>query len=151
MNIKKNDTVVVLTGKDAKKVGTVLSAMPKANKIVVQGVNVQEKNRKARTAQETSSKIKVEGPIDASNVLVICAACGKATRVGYSEIDGKKVRTCKKCGASLDVKPAKAEPVKKTRRTTKKKEVAEEVANEAEVKEVKKTRRKSKKAEETEA
>lgn len=148
MKVKKNDTVVVLTGKDVKKVGKVLSAMPKTNKIIVEGVNVQEKNRKARTAQETSTKVKVEGPIDASNVLVICATCGKATRVGYGEVDGKKVRICKKCGASLDVKPAKVEPAKKTRRTSKKKEVTEETA---EATEVKKTRRKSKKTEEVEA
>jgi large subunit ribosomal protein L24 len=151
MKVKKNDTVVVLTGKDVKKTGKVTKALPKLNKIVVEGVNVQEKNRKARNAQETSTKVKQEGPIDASNVLVICPVCGKATRVGYSVVEGKKVRTCKKCGASLDVKAAKAEPVKKTRRTTKKKEVAE-ATEEAEVKEVKKTtRRKSKKTEETEA
>ena len=97
MKIKKNDTVVVLTGKDVKKTGKVLAAMPKTNKIIVEGVNVQEKNRKARSAQETSTKIKKEGPIDASNVLVICATCGKATRVGYGEVEGKKVRICKKC------------------------------------------------------
>ncbi|MBO5713595.1 MAG: 50S ribosomal protein L24 [Clostridia bacterium] len=152
MKIKKNDTVVVLTGKDVKKVGKVLVAYPKTNKIVVEGVNVQEKNRKARSAQETSTKIKKEGPIDASNVLVICATCGKATRVGYSEVEGKKVRTCKKCGASLDVKPAKVEAPKKARRT-KKAEVATEAVAETEVQEVKKTTRRRKKAEtaETEA
>ena len=152
MKIKKNDTVVVLTGKDVKKTGKVLVAMPKTNKIIVEGVNVQEKNRKARSAQETSTKIKKEGPIDASNVLVICATCGKATRVGYSEVEGKKVRTCKKCGASLDVKPAKVEAPKKARRT-KKAEVATEAVAETEVQEVKKTTRRRKKAEtaETEA
>ena len=71
MKVKKNDTVVVLTGKDVKKTGKVLMAMPKSNKIVVEGVNVQEKNHKARSAQDTSSKIKREGHIDASNVMVI--------------------------------------------------------------------------------
>ena len=151
MKIKKNDTVVVLTGKDVKKTGKVLVAMPKTNKIIVEGVNVQEKNRKARSAQETSTKIKKEGPIDASNVLVICATCGKATRVGYSEVEGKKVRTCKKCGASLDVKPAKVEAPKKARRT-KKTEVAE-ATTETAAPEVKKTTRRRKKVEtsETEA
>lgn len=148
MKIKKNDTVVVLTGKDAKKTGKVLVAMPKLNKVVVEGVNVQEKNRKARNAQETSAKIKQEGPIDVSNVLVICATCGKATRVGYSEVDGKKVRTCKKCGASLDVKPAKVEAAKKTTKKTTKKAVKEdETATATEVK--KTTRKKAVKADET--
>ena len=84
MKVKKNDTVVVITGKDLKKTGKVLVAMPKTNKIIVEGVNVQEKNRKARTAQETSQKIKKEGAIDASNVLVICPVCNKATRVGFA-------------------------------------------------------------------
>ncbi len=156
MKVKKNDTVVVITGKDVKKTGKVLTALPKLNRVIVEGVNIQEKNRKARSAQETSQKVKVEGPIDASNVLVICPKCGKATRVGYTVVDGKKVRTCKKCGASLDVKVEKKETAKKasTKKTTKKAEVAEEVAPveapkktrtkkaetaPAEVKEVKKT------------
>ncbi len=118
MKVKKNDTVVVITGKDVKKTGKVLVAFPKDNKIVVEGVNVQEKNRKARSAQETSQKIKKEGPIDASNVLVICPVCGKATRVGYEIVDGKKVRICKKCKQSLDTKVAPKEETKK--RATKK-------------------------------
>ena len=169
MKVKKNDTVVVITGKDVKKTGKVLVAFPQDNKIIVEGVNVQEKNRKARSAQETSQKIKKEGPIDASNVLVICPVCGKATRVGYQIVDGKKVRICKKCNASLDEKiVAKAETKKKTkkaevktedaateeakparkRRTTKK---AEEVVETAEVKEVKKASRKKAAKEEPKA
>ena len=129
MKVKKNDTVVVITGKDVKKTGKVLTALPKLNRVVVEGVNVQEKNRKARTAQETSQKIKKEGAIDASNVLVICPVCGKATRVGYQIVDGKKVRICKKCNASLDSKIEKksakkavveeAPKAKKTTRTKK--------------------------------
>ena len=114
MKVKKNDTVVVITGKDIKKTGKVLTAMPKSNRVVVEGVNMQEKNRKARSAQETSQKIKKEGPIDASNVLVICPVCNKATRVGYEIVDGKKVRICKKCKASLDAKVEKKEAAKKS-------------------------------------
>ena len=157
MKVKKNDTVVVITGKDVKKTGKVLTALPKLNRVVVEGVNVQEKNRKARSAQETSQKIKQEGPIDASNVLVICPVCGKATRVGYAVVDGKKVRVCKKCNASLDAKVEKKETAKKatTKKAPAKKAADEVVATEtapkktrakkaetaevAEVKEVKKT------------
>lgn len=129
MKVKKNDTVVVITGKDVKKTGKVLTALPKLNKIIVEGVNVQEKNRKARSAQETSQKIKKEGPIDASNVLVICPKCDKATRVGYIIVDGKKVRACKKCGAVLDVKVEKKAPQKKASKKAVKEDVAsEEVA-----------------------
>lgn len=146
MKVKKNDTVVVLTGKDVKKTGKVLMAMPKSNKIVVEGVNVQEKNHKARSAQDTSSKIKREGPIDASNVLVICPKCGKATRVGHKIVDDKKVRICKKCGESLDVKvvaDAKAAKKPVAKKTTKKAAVNDEAVKEApvaeETKAVKKT------------
>lgn len=153
MKVKKNDTVVVLTGKDVKKTGKVLMAMPKSNKIVVEGVNVQEKNHKARSAQDTSSKIKREGPIDASNVLVICPKCGKATRVGHKIVDGKKVRICKKCGESLDVKvvaDAKAAKKPVAKKTTKKAAVNEEAVKEApvaeETKAVKKTTKTTKTA-----
>lgn len=136
MKVKKNDTVVVLTGKDVKKTGKVLMAMPKSNKIVVEGVNVQEKNHKARSAQDTSSKIKREGPIDASNVLVICPKCGKATRVGHKIVDDKKVRICKKCGESLDVKvvaDAKAAKKPAAKKATKKAAVNDEAVKEAPV------------------
>ncbi len=153
MKVKKNDTVVVLTGKDVKKTGKVLMAMPKSNKIVVEGVNVQEKNHKARSAQDTSSKIKREGPIDASNVLVICPKCGKATRVGHKIVDGKKVRICKKCGESLDVKvvaDAKAAKKPVAKKTTKKTAVNDEAVKEApvaeETKAVKKTTKTTKTA-----
>ncbi len=153
MKVKKNDTVVVLTGKDVKKTGKVLMAMPKSNKIVVEGVNVQEKNHKARSAQDTSSKIKREGPIDASNVLVICPKCGKATRVGHKIVDDKKVRICKKCGESLDVKvvaDAKAAKKPVAKKATKKAAVNDEAVKEApvaeETKAVKKTTKTTKTA-----
>ena len=104
MKVKKNDTVVVLAGKDAGKTGTVLAAIPADNKVKVDGVNVQLRSRKARKANETSAITKQVGAIDASNVMVVCPACNKATRVAHTIIDGKKIRVCKKCGASLDVK-----------------------------------------------
>ena len=143
MKVKKNDTVVVITGKDVKKTGKVLVAFPRENKIVVEGVNVQEKNRKARSAQETSQKIKKEGPIDASNVLVICPVCGKATRVGYEIVDGKKVRICKKCKASLDTKVAvKEEPKKRaTKKTVKVAETEETTTTTPATEEVKPARK----------
>ncbi len=154
MKVKKNDTVVVITGKDVKKTGKVLVAFPRENKIVVEGVNVQEKNRKARSAQETSQKIKKEGPIDASNVLVICPVCGKATRVGYEIVDGKKERICKKCKASLDAKvSAKAEPKKRATKKASKPAEAEETTTTTpateEVKPVRKRRTTTKASTET--
>ena len=126
MKVKKNDTVLVITGKDAGKTAKVLAAMPKANKVVVDGVNMQKKSKKARSAQEVSQIVNQAGPIDASNVLVVCPVCNKATRVSYKVEGDKKVRICKKCGAILDsakeVKEVKKETVKKApaKKTTKK-------------------------------
>ncbi len=149
MKVKKNDTVVVITGKDAKKTGKVITALPKLNRVVVEGVNVQEKNRKARSAQETSQKIKKEGAIDASNVLVICPKCDKATRVAYAIVDGKKVRVCKKCGAVLDVKQEKKEAVKETVKKPRTKKATTEKAVEEKAEKKPATRKKAVKKEET--
>ena len=124
MKVKKNDTVLVLTGKDAGKTAKVLVAMPKENKVVVDGINVQKKHKKARSAQEVSSIQNQSGAIDASNVLVVCPACGKATRVAYKVEGDKKARVCKKCGAILDA-TKEAKEVKKTSKKKTKKAAAE--------------------------
>ena len=120
MKVKKNDTVLVLTGKDAGKTAKVLVAIPKDNKVVVDGINVQKKHKKARSAQEVSSIVNQSGAIDASNVLVVCSACNKATRVAYKVENGKKVRVCKKCGAVLDATKEAKEVAKTSKKKTKK-------------------------------
>jgi large subunit ribosomal protein L24 len=102
MNVKVNDNVLVIAGKDKGKQGKILATSPKANTVVVEGVRIQKKHEKARKANETSKIVEVPGPIDVSNVMVVCAACAKATRVKHSVVDGKKVRVCAKCGAVLD-------------------------------------------------
>lgn len=140
MNVKLNDNVVVLAGKDKGKQGKVVAVSPKTNKVTVEGVNIQHKHEKARTAQDTSKIVDVEGPIDASNVMVVCDACGKATRIRHSEVDGKSVRICIKCGAVLDkayTKAAKADakaedqaPKKRVRKRTAKAEAAQEASSE---------------------
>lgn len=113
MKVKKNDTVYVLTGKDAGKTGTVLEALPKDNRIKVEGVNIQKKSKKARNTNEQSAIVEQNGPINASNVLVVCPSCGKGTRVKYQVVDGNKVRVCAKCGATLD-QAKKSKAAKKT-------------------------------------
>ena len=138
MNVKLNDNVVVIAGKDKGKTGRVVSTSPKAGRVTVQGVNMQKRHQKARKANAVSRIIEREGAIDASNVMVICDKCGKATRVKHTfvEVDGKmkKVRVCK-CGAVLDraykkqtKAAAKAEeaPKKRTRKRTAKAEAAAE-------------------------
>ena len=120
MKVKKNDTVLVITGKDAGKTAKVLAALPAENRVIVDGVNVQKKHKKARSAQEVSTIESQSGAIDASNVMVVCPACAKATRVGYTVVGDKKVRVCKKCGAVLDSGKEVKEVKKATKRKTKK-------------------------------
>lgn len=116
MRVKKNDTVKVITGKDAGKTGKVLVALPKENRVVVEGVNVQKKHKKARKAQDVSKIEEQNGAIQASNVMVVCPKCGKATRVSFAVEGDKKIRVCKKCGAPLDA----AKEVKEAKKTAKK-------------------------------
>ena len=101
MNIKKDDKVIVLSGKDKGKQGKVLSANPKAEKVVVEGVNVATKHHKPRQQGQEGGIIKVETPIYVSKVQLVCPKCGKATRVAHKITDGKKTRVCKKCGAEI--------------------------------------------------
>ena len=101
MNIKKDDKVVVLSGKDKGKQGKVLKSDPKGGKVIVEGVNVAMKHRKPRKQGEEGGIIKVETPIYVSKVQLVCPKCGKATRVGYKVENGKKTRVCKKCGAEV--------------------------------------------------
>ncbi len=123
MNIKKGDTVVVIAGKDNGKKGKVLEVSPKTNRVVVEDVNVLSKHKKPRSAQDKGGIVKSAHPIDASNVMVVCSACGKATRIAHKDVDGKNARVCKKCGASLDKAYAKAvkKDAKETAKTEKKK------------------------------
>ena len=101
MNIRKDDKVVVISGKDKGKEGKVLVADPKAGKLVVEGVNVASRHQKPRKQGEEGGIIKVETPIYACKVMVVCPKCGKPTRVAHKLVDGKNVRVCKKCGAEL--------------------------------------------------
>ena len=107
MNIKKDDKVIVLSGKDKGKQGKVLSADHKAMKVVVEGVNVATKHQKPMKQGQDGGIIKVETPIYVSKVQLVCPKCGKATRVGHKivkkTISGKEknvsIRVCKQCGA----------------------------------------------------
>ena len=101
MNIKKNDTVIVLSGKDKGVKGKVLVAMPAENKVVVEKVNVATCHTKPRRQGEEGGIVKRESAIAACKVQVVCPKCGKGTRVAHDFKDGKKIRVCKHCGAEL--------------------------------------------------
>lgn len=115
LGVKIGDNVVVIAGKDKGKTGTVNATSAQQNRVVVEGVNIQNKNKKARKATEKSEIIKKEGPIDCSNIMVICPTCNKATRIGRKALDEKNIRVCKKCGASLDTDKKITKAVKKAK------------------------------------
>ena len=101
MHIKKGDTVVVITGTDKGKRGSVIKVFPGTGKIIVEGVNVQTKHQK-QTRKERSDIKHVEGPIDASNVMYYDAKAKSGSRIGYKDVDGEKVRFTKKSGEIID-------------------------------------------------
>ena len=103
LKIKKDDQVMVISGKDKNKKGKVLVADPKNGKVVVEGVNMATKHKKPRSQTQTGGIIKQEIAINASKVMLVCPNCSAATRVGYKILDdGTKVRYCKKCSETLD-------------------------------------------------
>ena len=111
MHVKSNDQVVVISGKDKGAKGKVIAAAPKTGKVIVEGVAMVTKHQKSRAQGQPGGIIKKEAFIDASNVMVICPKCSKATRVAHKAVevtgkDGKvttkNVRICKKCGEQLD-------------------------------------------------
>lgn len=132
LNIKNGDLVKIIAGNDKGKTGKVLKTYPSEGKIVVEGVNITSKHKKARSAQDNGGIIKQPSRIDVSNAVIVCPACGLDTKVGagFEEKNGKqvKIRVCKKCGASLEAKKAAAKAKKATakRKTTKKSETAAE-------------------------
>ena len=101
VNIKKGDTVQVISGKSKGKQGKVLEVAPSESKAIVEGVNIVSKHLKPRGQQQQGGIIKTEGPLYISKLMVVCPKCGKATRVGKKIVDGKKVRVCKKCNANF--------------------------------------------------
>jgi len=102
MSIRKDDMVVVLSGKDKGKQGKILAVDPKGGKVVVEGINMVSRHTKPRRQGEEGGIIKKEAPMYACKVMRVCPKCGKATRPAHKTLaDGKKVRVCKKCAAEI--------------------------------------------------
>ena len=101
LKIKKNDKVVVLSGKDKGKTGKVLGTVPSERKVVVEGINMVTCHIKPRKQGEEGGIIQKEAPLYACKVMRVCPKCGKATREAFKVENGAKVRVCKKCGETI--------------------------------------------------
>ncbi|WP_285769162.1 50S ribosomal protein L24 [Peribacillus sp. SI8-4] len=102
MHVKKGDKVVVISGKDKGKQGTILAAYPKQNRVLVEGINIVKKHSKPSQINPQGGIISKEAAIHVSNVMPLDPKSGKPTRVGYKIENGKKVRVAKISGESLD-------------------------------------------------
>lgn len=95
MKIKKGDQVKIMLGKDQGKTGKVLRVFPKKSKVWVEGINIYKRHVRSR-GQNEGGIIEIGKPVNVSNVMLICSACKKATRIGFQTED-EKLRVCKKC------------------------------------------------------
>lgn len=102
--VKRNDTVKVISGKDAGKEGRVVRVYPKRDRVMVEGVNRVTKHQRMRTTRAGAREgglVHEESPIHVSNVMPICPSCGKPVRVGTKVVAGKRARFCRKCDSEF--------------------------------------------------
>ena len=102
--VRKNDNVLVTTGKDRGKKGRVIRLVPEKNRLVVEGVNLIKRHTRPNPAKNVKGGVvQREAALHASNVQLVCPECGAATRVGHKVLaDGRKVRICRKCDGVVD-------------------------------------------------
>ncbi|NTW14867.1 MAG: 50S ribosomal protein L24 [Candidatus Moranbacteria bacterium] len=101
MKLRKGDEVEVIAGKDRGKRGKILSVLPKEDKVIVEGVNVMKKHRKATRDGASGERIEKPFPVHVSNVMLVCPHTGKPTRVGYAVEGGEKVRVSRRSGKAI--------------------------------------------------
>ncbi|RMG01160.1 MAG: 50S ribosomal protein L24 [Nitrospirae bacterium] len=103
LGIKKDDQVVVISGKEKGKQGRVLSVLPKKQRLIIEKVNIIKRHMKPSRRYTQGGIIEKEGPIHISNVMLLCPRCNKPTRIGNQILeDGRKLRVCKKCKEVID-------------------------------------------------
>ncbi|MCX6004311.1 MAG: 50S ribosomal protein L24 [Chloroflexi bacterium] len=103
MKIQKNDTVIIIAGKDKGKKGKVRKALPVKERIIIEGLNLIKRHSKTKGKARQAGIIELEGPVHVSNVMVICNKCNKPARIGYRELeDGKRARYCHNCSEIMD-------------------------------------------------
>lgn len=103
MKIKKDDTVLIISGKDKGKKGKVRFAYPDTKKVMVEGVNMIKKHAKAKAQVKQAGIIEREAPISAADVMLLCSKCNKPARIGFKILqDGRKARVCRACGEVIE-------------------------------------------------
>jgi len=103
VHLKKGDSVVVLTGTSKGKKGKVLEVNKDDSRVLVEGVNIRTKHKKAKNRYQQGGIIKQEVPVHSSNLMLVCKKCNTPTKIGKQILeDGSKVRVCKKCGEAME-------------------------------------------------
>jgi large subunit ribosomal protein L24 len=103
VQIRKNDSVMVISGKERGKTGKVLRVNPKEDAVIIERINVVKRHTKPRGPQQAGGIIEKEASIPASNIMIMCDKCNAPVRIGQKLLtDGKKVRVCRRCGEVLD-------------------------------------------------
>ena len=101
VHVRRDDTVIVISGDDKGVIGKVVAVSPDEGKVIVQGANIVSKHQKPRRQGETGGILKVEAAMYASKVQIYCSKCEKGVRIQHKIVDGKKIRVCAKCGQEL--------------------------------------------------
>jgi large subunit ribosomal protein L24 len=103
MNVKRDDTVLVIAGKDKDKRGRVREVHPADNKVIVEGINIVKKHTRGRSGARQAGVVEQEAALDASKVMPVCPNCNRGVRVGHTFLaNGQKVRVCRHCGANFE-------------------------------------------------
>lgn len=103
MEIRKNDSVMVIAGKERGKTGKVLRVLPEKNAVIIERISIVKRHTKPRGPQQTGGIIENEVAINASNIMMMCDKCNAPVRIGHKELsDGKKIRICRRCNEALD-------------------------------------------------
>jgi large subunit ribosomal protein L24 len=103
VHIRKNDSVMVIGGKERGKTGKVLRVLPEKDALIIERVNMVKRHSKPRGAQQPGGIVEKEAALHASNIMIMCDKCNAPVRIGHKQLgDGKKVRMCRRCGEALD-------------------------------------------------
>jgi len=103
VEIRKNDSVMVIAGKERGKTGKVLRVLPEKNAVIIERISIVKRHTKPRGPQQTGGIVEKEAPINASNVMMMCDKCNAPVRVGHKTLsDGKKIRICRRCKEAFD-------------------------------------------------